>query len=215
MTSFTKKYLSYRPLCVAFAMAALALLATVSFQRLPLEGLMARIRVRTEVMSSASATSMSPRDKLKMERLKREADNKTKAALQKKLSVPRQNSRYLRTSTAANVLGGTTDSASRSSIKYERSKCGDKLIISPETCDDGNASAGDGCSSSCKVENGYQCTTGQPSYCWDDGCGDGKIIASKEKCDDGNVDETDGCDSVCKIEPGYVCSGAPSVCTHP
>lgn len=37
-------------------------------------------------------------------------------------------------------------------------KCGDSLILGDETCDDGNAVSGDGCSSDCKKEDGFTCT---------------------------------------------------------
>jgi fibro-slime domain-containing protein len=36
-------------------------------------------------------------------------------------------------------------------------KCGDGLILGAEACDDGNAVSGDGCSSDCKVEDGFTC----------------------------------------------------------
>lgn len=39
------------------------------------------------------------------------------------------------------------------------SACGDGMLIAPEQCDDGNASDGDGCSSTCTVEAGFTCTT--------------------------------------------------------
>ena len=42
--------------------------------------------------------------------------------------------------------------------------CGNGLVEPGETCDDGNASAGDGCSATCQVEAGYECT-GAPSVC--------------------------------------------------
>ena len=35
--------------------------------------------------------------------------------------------------------------------------CGDGLVLGNEKCDDGNAVSGDGCSSTCQVEPGYQC----------------------------------------------------------
>ena len=35
--------------------------------------------------------------------------------------------------------------------------CGDGLKSDSEECDDGNLRDGDGCSSSCKVENGFSC----------------------------------------------------------
>ncbi|HEY5956679.1 MAG TPA: fibro-slime domain-containing protein, partial [Polyangiaceae bacterium] len=37
-------------------------------------------------------------------------------------------------------------------------KCGDGLILGTEECDDGNAVSGDGCSDSCKVEAGFECS---------------------------------------------------------
>ena len=33
--------------------------------------------------------------------------------------------------------------------------CGDSILQSVETCDDGNTNANDGCSASCLVENGW------------------------------------------------------------
>ena len=35
--------------------------------------------------------------------------------------------------------------------------CGDGLKSESEECDDGNLRDGDGCSSNCKVENGFSC----------------------------------------------------------
>lgn len=103
----------------------------------------------------------------------------------------------------------TESSSSRTAVK---AGCGDKFVTGSETCDDGNALAGDGCSSSCLVETGYSCTA-QPSECWSR-CGDG-VVASDEKCDDGDLDAGDGCNAACKIEITYKCSGSPSVCTVP
>lgn len=40
--------------------------------------------------------------------------------------------------------------------------CGDGIVESPETCDDGNRNSGDGCSAQCAVEAGYVCPP--PSY---------------------------------------------------
>jgi cysteine-rich repeat protein len=42
--------------------------------------------------------------------------------------------------------------------------CGNGVIEAGETCDDGNRTAGDGCSATCQQESGYTCT-GQPSIC--------------------------------------------------
>lgn len=61
--------------------------------------------------------------------------------------------------------------------------CGDGVVESPEACDDGNLTDGDGCSSLCEIE----------------GCGDGQVILP-ETCDDGNVQSGDGCSSTCQIE---------------
>ncbi len=88
--------------------------------------------------------------------------------------------------------------------------CGDSSIDSPETCDDGDTEDGDGCSSTCQVESGWECT-GEPSSC-SEVCGDG-VVTPSEECDDDNTDNGDGCDDSCMIEDGWDCSGTPSVCT--
>jgi cysteine-rich repeat protein len=52
-----------------------------------------------------------------------------------------------------------------------------------ESCDDGNASDEDGCSSMCQTEY----------------CGDGMAqYALGETCDDGNNSDGDGCDGLCQ-----------------
>ncbi len=43
--------------------------------------------------------------------------------------------------------------------------CGDNWKLASEQCDDGNTTAGDGCSTSCTVESGYVCTFNNPSIC--------------------------------------------------
>ena len=45
--------------------------------------------------------------------------------------------------------------------------CGDGFIVGTETCDDGNADPGDGCSAQCIVEEGFVCE-GEPSVCTPD-----------------------------------------------
>ena len=85
------------------------------------------------------------------------------------------------------------------------------MIVTGETCDDGNTAAGDGCSATCAIDVGFACT-GTPSVCAAT-CGDGVIAAPAEACDDGNVTAGDGCSSTCAIEPRYSCAGAPSTCT--
>jgi cysteine-rich repeat protein len=78
-----------------------------------------------------------------------------------------------------------------------------------ETCDDLNATSGDGCSDACAVETGYLCS-GLPSTCVTD-CGDGMLVGT-ETCDDGAAVSGDGCSSVCTVETGYACAGTPSAC---
>lgn len=64
--------------------------------------------------------------------------------------------------------------------------CGDGVIQVPETCDDGNNIAGDGCTAfNCLLEI----------------CGDGIINNNdQEQCDDGNTVSGDGCSNACVIE---------------
>jgi len=57
--------------------------------------------------------------------------------------------------------------------------CGDTRTTAPETCDDGNTTAGDGCSSTCAREAGYTCTGTSCSPV----CGDG-LVRGAEECDD-------------------------------
>jgi len=64
--------------------------------------------------------------------------------------------------------------------------CGDGNIDFPEQCDDGNITAGDGCSPRCQIESV---------------CGNG-IVQVGEQCDDGNVIDGDGCSATCLVECG-------------
>jgi len=76
--------------------------------------------------------------------------------------------------------------------------CGDGDIDGPfEGCDDGNVTAGDGCSEECDDEAGWNCS---PFGCFSR-CGDG-IKVHTEQCDDGNLIARDGCDGGCRLEPG-------------
>ncbi len=126
------------------------------------------------------------------------------------LVTPTTRRQVLRTASGA---AAEASSSSRAPVEYERARCGDKLILLNEECDDGNAVSGDGCSSACKVESGFNCNKGQPSSCWY-ACGDGVIASGKEDCDDGNAYDGDGCSAYCHVEPGYSCSGTPSTCTQ-
>ncbi|MCG5052040.1 MAG: DUF4215 domain-containing protein [Myxococcales bacterium] len=92
--------------------------------------------------------------------------------------------------------------------------CGDGLVALPETCDDGNLVAGDGCSSLCQVET---CGNGivDPSESCDPPaagvcsatcgllnvtCGNGTLDPGEE-CDDANTASGDGC-RACRKECG-------------
>jgi cysteine-rich repeat protein len=91
--------------------------------------------------------------------------------------------------------------------------CGDGVLEAGEACDDGNGNPGDGCSSTCNLEVGWNCTTPAAgrSTCTPN-CGDGMVVGG-EVCDDGNTTAGDGCSPSCLVETGWECHGAPSVCT--
>lgn len=96
-------------------------------------------------------------------------------------------------------------------VTYTAPVCGNSIITSNEGCDDGNTTNGDGCSSVCAVETGFQCS-GTPSTCSHiQVCGDG-YIDSPEACDDENITNGDGCSATCTVESGFQCNGAPSLC---
>ncbi len=59
--------------------------------------------------------------------------------------------------------------------------CGNDRQEIGEECDDGNATAGDGCEPDCTLS-----------------CGNG-VVTSVEECDDGNLTNGDGCDSDCSV----------------
>ncbi len=105
--------------------------------------------------------------------------------------------------------------------------CGNGTLNSGEQCDDGNTTAGDGCSATCQtemsmatcgdgaVDAGEQCDDGNTAA--GDGCsatcqtemsmatcGNG-IIEGAEQCDDGNTTSGDGCSATCQGEMGAVC----------
>jgi cysteine-rich repeat protein len=69
-----------------------------------------------------------------------------------------------------------------------------------EGCDDGNVSAGDGCGTTCQVEDGWSCWYGEEG-CHPIVCGDG-FADYPEQCDDGNNTPDDGCDN-CVWLGGY------------
>ena len=111
------------------------------------------------------------------------------------------------------ATGGTT-AGGRGSGGASAGRCGDGTLGVGESCDDGNAMAGDGCSATCAIEAGYTCPTpGQPCVPGTTArCGDGQRGVG-ESCDDGNAMAGDGCSATCAIEAGYTCPtpGQPCV----
>lgn len=71
--------------------------------------------------------------------------------------------------------------------------CGDRMIVLPEECDDGNTTPGDGCSATCQRETSATCGDGTVDY------------AAGEECDDRNTTAGDGCDDACRVEVGASC----------
>jgi MYXO-CTERM domain-containing protein len=100
--------------------------------------------------------------------------------------------------------------------------CGDGFVLAgTEACDDGNTTAGDGCSDNCVVEVCGDGLPGPDEEC-DDGnaaledgctpecvrefCGDGILQAGlEEQCDDGNFAAGDGCSRDCQLENLAAC----------
>lgn len=87
--------------------------------------------------------------------------------------------------------------------------CGDGIVIAGgEDCDDGNTSAGDGCSDVCVVENCHVCS-GAPSTCpaSPDGtvCSDGEGCSQNDTCTAGHCGGTEVC-------LARLCPGAPDPC---
>jgi len=94
--------------------------------------------------------------------------------------------------------------------------CGDGLLMDRAlyTCDDGNTISGDGCSSKCQIERGWQCSGGNHHHkdTCKEICGDGLDMHSYAyDCDDGNIISGDGCSSTCHIEEGWYCYGGSPV----
>ncbi|MBI2666303.1 DUF4215 domain-containing protein, partial [Candidatus Woesearchaeota archaeon] len=78
--------------------------------------------------------------------------------------------------------------------------CGDFDFDMGEECENGNALNGDGCSSTCTIEPGWNCQIrAGRSICYGI-CGD-NLLKGLEECDDGNTNNDDGCSSICKNEP--------------
>lgn len=83
--------------------------------------------------------------------------------------------------------------------------CGNGILEGLETCDDGNAVAGDGCSDVCAIEPGYTCPTPGTACVDDDECLSGHDCAVAATCTN-----TPGSFS-CACDPGF--SGDGRTCT--
>jgi cysteine-rich repeat protein len=99
--------------------------------------------------------------------------------------------------------------------------CGNGVVETGESCDDGNKNGGDGCSAGCLIEAGYSCTgtSSGVSSCslLVAVCGDGFTTGTSETCDDKNTRSGDGCSASCTVESGWSCTRsatAVSVCTQ-
>jgi cysteine-rich repeat protein len=89
--------------------------------------------------------------------------------------------------------------------------CGNELLETGESCDDGNTAAGDGCSAACTIECGFTCSAWRSGFQQSCAltCGDGITMAS-EQCDDGNTEAGDGCSENCReISPSWSCVQLP------
>jgi fibro-slime domain-containing protein len=89
--------------------------------------------------------------------------------------------------------------------------CGNGKLETDETCDDGNTTAGDGCSGLCQTEPNFICTTPGQFCVSTASCGDG-VVAGNELCDDKNTVGGDGCSANCRIEAGWLCPTAGQPC---
>jgi fibro-slime domain-containing protein len=91
-------------------------------------------------------------------------------------------------------------------------RCGDGERQDAEACDDGNTSAGDGCSASCDaVEDGWACERPGEACVLLSTCGDG-VVEGIERCDDSNTAAGDGCGDRCAVESGWSCPAAGGRC---
>ncbi|MBQ9394419.1 MAG: DUF4215 domain-containing protein [Proteobacteria bacterium] len=99
--------------------------------------------------------------------------------------------------------------------------CGNGTVEDGENCDDGNNEGGDGCSVSCKAEDGWNCPkTGgkctkieEPPPTPGAKCSN-KLVDNGEECDDGNENDGDGCSKQCKVEDGWECPSTGGKCTE-
>jgi len=93
--------------------------------------------------------------------------------------------------------------------------CGNGVVDSAEgeSCDDGNATSGDGCNAICQIEANYTCPD-PGKLCQNLAVCGNSILTSNETCDDGNTVSGDGCSANCQtVEPGWQCRVPGKPCT--
>ncbi|MEZ4299719.1 MAG: DUF4215 domain-containing protein [Polyangiaceae bacterium] len=120
--------------------------------------------------------------------------------------------------------GGTGGETTTTPTTTEpESVCGDGKLTGAEACDDDNTTPGDGCSATCTVEDGFECTNAMQelSICQKI-CGNGTVNTDKgEECDDGGaVDEDppfgnqDACSDTCKFQEFDIESHSDQTIVH-
>ncbi len=87
-----------------------------------------------------------------------------------------------------------------------------RVHVAAAMCNDGNAVAGDGCSTACSTESGWECFASGTCVSDTDACGDG-WPGGTEECDDANTVAGDGCSTSCTVEPGWSCPTHGVACT--
>jgi fibro-slime domain-containing protein len=103
--------------------------------------------------------------------------------------------------TGGGTGGSTGGGAGGGGGAVDAGSCGDRILQSGETCDDGNAASSDGCSGQCQIESGFLCPV----------CGDGRLTPP-EGCDDHNTTSGDGCSASCTVEAGWRCPVVAVAC---
>jgi cysteine-rich repeat protein len=110
--------------------------------------------------------------------------------------------------------------------------CGNSVLEAGEGCDDGNTKDSDGCSATCKRDDGAGCNSAAPGLTGDGSCTSGicneaggnvcasrnacgnSVLEAGEGCDDGNTKESDGCSATCKRDVGVACSDDAAGATY-
>ena len=106
--------------------------------------------------------------------------------------------------TLTNPLNNSHQNSNPSSPNLiELSLCPNLQLDGTETCDDGNAASGDGCSSTCHEEAGWVWEQQGGDSVWVE-WGNG-VREWPEECDDGG--QGDGCSGRWEVEDEWVCTG--------